>query len=397
MQQNVGGRMQEEAEVVGGEGAAGGAVGLKEVLVVLDVAFHPAAVAIDVFVDEGGPRTLQVGHHEPDVLALRALFDLADDPLRRTPGRGLIGERCEPPHGLSPVFVQAPDLLHRAFRKGLEPIVGGQPEDEGQAVLGAKVVDLGTGEVAVAPQDDRRLRPGPSQMRHQALEDGHDLLAGRSGAGTQDRGDQPAALSFVDMQGLIAPGLEVPVEQGQLLGAVHLVFGIVYVQYDRFGRLGVGGDEGIGEGHGDPVEIASSDPVLEAAHRGLAGQVVFVLRQTIAGGFEARIAPQDVAIIGVFVSAGDLENALPEQRIHGVIHVALMPAVGDGLFDALDQSAPGLDLAQEQDAAVAGEQAAVVGRFKLFSGYACHRKAVGFILRFQGGFPPGVIVNRLSA
>ena len=218
--------MEEEPEVVGLEGAAGGAVGQKEGLVVLDEAFHPAACAIDLLVDEGGPRTLKVGHHEPDVLALLARFGLADDPLGRAPGRGLIGERGEQSHGSSLVPVQTPGVLHRAFRKRLEPFVGGQSENEGQPVLGAEVVDLGTGEVAVAPQDDLRLRPCPSQMNHQALEDGRDLLSGRPGAGTQDRGDEPAAASFVDMQGLIAPGLEVPVEQGHLLGAVHRVFGI---------------------------------------------------------------------------------------------------------------------------------------------------------------------------
>ena len=95
--------------------------------------------------------------------------------------------------------------------------------------------------------------------------------------------------------------------------------------------------------------------------------------------------------------AGDLEHALPEQRIHRVIHVALMPPVRDGLFDTLDHAAVGLDLAKQQDAAVAGETTAVEGRFKLFSRYACHRQVALFILCFQGGFPPGVIVNRLSA
>ena len=73
-----------------------------------------------------------------------------------------------------------------------------------------------------------------------------------------------------------------------------------------------------------------------------------------------------------------------------------MPPVRNGLFDAPDHAAPCLDLAQEQDAAVAGETTAVEGRFKPFSGYACHRQVAVFILRLQGGFPPGVIVNRLS-
>ena len=47
--------MEEQPEVIGPEGAAGGAVRMQEGLVVLDEAFHGATGAVDSFVDEGGP------------------------------------------------------------------------------------------------------------------------------------------------------------------------------------------------------------------------------------------------------------------------------------------------------------------------------------------------------
>ena len=53
LEQNVGGGVQEEAELIGGKLVAGGAVGLEVDFVVFDVVFHLAAAAVEVFVDGG--------------------------------------------------------------------------------------------------------------------------------------------------------------------------------------------------------------------------------------------------------------------------------------------------------------------------------------------------------
>ena len=80
-----------------------------------------------------------------------------------------------------------------------------------------------------------------------------------------------------------------------------------------------------------------------------------------------------------------------------MIHVAGMALIVDSIDDAFQYAASGLDLSQQQCAGVAGENAAVESRLESFAGYACHGNRSMFILRFQGGFPPGVIVDRLSA
>ena len=216
---------------------------------------------------------MEAGHHEPRVFTPLGDFGLAGDPSGRAPGFGLVEKRDEEPHGLAGLLMEVSGLIHHGLRQRLESGVGGLSQDERQAEVLAEVMDLRTGEMGVAPQNDLRLGKDPAQTGYQTLEDCDYLRTRRPGTGTQDRRDEPTATPFVDMQGLIAPGLEIAVEQGHLLRAVHRVFGIVDVQHDRPGRPGVGSDEGVYEGDGDPVQVASPDPVLEAAHRGLTGKV----------------------------------------------------------------------------------------------------------------------------
>lgn len=50
--QDISGAMEQETEVIGFEGVAGGTIGMEKGFVILDEVFHPAARTIDGFVDE---------------------------------------------------------------------------------------------------------------------------------------------------------------------------------------------------------------------------------------------------------------------------------------------------------------------------------------------------------
>ena len=56
--------------------------------------------------------------------------------------------------------------------------------------------------MAVAPVDDDRFRPTAPDMLHDTFQVRHDLLSGRTSAGTKDRGDQFAAQPLKDMERL---------------------------------------------------------------------------------------------------------------------------------------------------------------------------------------------------
>ena len=63
-------------------------------------------------------------------------------------------------------------------------------------------------------------------------------------------------------------------------------------------------------------------------------------------------------IIEVFVTQGQTGEALRQQLLHGVIHINLLPDIGETLGHALGQPEVGIHLAQQQHAAIAGERAA---------------------------------------
>ena len=82
MEQNIGGGVQEEAELVGGKFVAGGAVGFEVDFVVFDIVFHLAAAAVEVFVDGGVIGIGEIGDHEAGVVAFGVNFGFGHHPLQ---------------------------------------------------------------------------------------------------------------------------------------------------------------------------------------------------------------------------------------------------------------------------------------------------------------------------
>ena len=68
----------------------------------------------------------------------------------------------------------------------------------------------------------------------------------------------------------------------------------------------------------------------------------------MAGGLQARIGAQVIAVVGVFVAAGNLEHALSDQVGVGMVDIALMATIRQGHHDAVDDSDPGFGLPQQQ-------------------------------------------------
>jgi len=90
------------------------------------------------------------------------------------------------------------------------------------------------------------------------------------------------------------------------------VVGAVAVQHDVEGRAGalplpqVHLDQGMGQAQaGMPVHR-----ILQAGHRGLAGQVAVALGTAAADQLEQRIGAQRVGVVLVLVPAGDAEDTL---------------------------------------------------------------------------------------
>jgi len=78
----------------------------------------------------------------------------------------------------------------------------------------------------------------------------------------------------------------------------------------------------------------------------------------VAGDGQERIAAQGGVIVEVVVAQGLGQEALEQQLAHGVVAVAGVAGVGEGAGQGGAQPQAGIELTQEQDAAVAGEVAA---------------------------------------
>jgi len=105
------------------------------------------------------------------------------------------------------------------------------------------------------------------------------------------------------------------------------VVGAVDVQHDVEGHavplplLQVHVDQGVGQAQtGVPIHR-----VLQARHRGLAGQVAVALGPAATDQLEQRISAQSVGVVLVLVAAGDAEDALAHQRLDGVLDVRVAP------------------------------------------------------------------------
>ena len=105
--------------------------------------------------------------------------------------------------------------------------------------------------MAIATQKETHVRPRLTKDFHQALKNTDNLLAGRTGARTQQRRDQPSCPAFINMQGTVTAFIVIAIEQRLLLLAVNLVIGVIDIQNDPFGRPIVGRDKSVYKGLGN--------------------------------------------------------------------------------------------------------------------------------------------------
>ncbi len=312
--QPVGGGVQDQAELVGERALAGGAVGGELGLVELDEVFRLSADAVDVFVEMArlaGGR----GDDVACVEAARRRLEPGDDaafPVPRAGGVIEVGEAAHPVGaGLGAAHLEVvADLPGEAVQRR----IAGQPEDEVDAVVLAPVHRLVAAVMAVPAEGQPGARPVPADTADKVLQQGADLDPRGRLAGAQEDRHRPAALDMVDVHRQKAPGVVVGVEQRQLLVPVHRVAGVVDIERDRYRRRREGAAEEVDQGGRQAPRLGPRGRVLEPAHGRLRTELRAALRRPADGQLEQRIGAQGVAIVGVFIAAGDREHAEPQHR-----------------------------------------------------------------------------------
>ena len=253
------------------------------------------------------------------------------------PGSGLVLELGETAVFVFEDLVSTADACGESIHAPVEGGVAGKSEDIEDMMSVAEGEHFGRGIMGIAPHHDDDLRPGFPDTGDDALEDGADFCAGGSPARTEDSGDEIAALSFEDEHGLEAEFVIIAVEERHLLVAMGGVVGIIEVQDDMVGRSFVRGDKEVNQSISQAAQVFGGDSILQAGKRGLTGQVLFG-RKPVAGCFEGGVQPEGVGVVGVCVSAGDLEDALENQVTERMGDVTGMTGIVNGANEMIRQS-----------------------------------------------------------
>ena len=179
-----------------------------------------------------------------------------------------------------------------------------------------------------------------------------DLDAGRRLARPQDHRHRTTGGGVVDVDRQETAFVVVGIEQRQLLMTMNHVDRVVDVEHDRRGRRGVAGAEEIDHHPAEPDEIAQGRHVLPSRHGRLAHQVRPALRQPPAGELEGRVSAQAVEIVGVFVAAGDGEDAGEQNLGERMNHPRRIAPIGDYGRQLLGDPQPSRRLGEKHHATV---------------------------------------------
>ena len=176
--------------------------------------------------------------------------------------------------------------------------------------------------------------------------------ARRGLAGAQHHCDGTRALGVIDMDRQKAAFVVMGVEERELLMPVHNIAGVVDIENDGGGLPIVGGHPLIDERPCQPDRVLQRRRVLQPRQRRLRTQVGARVGQPPASEFEGGIDAQGVKIVGVFVAAGDRQDAGANhvrQRVRDAQRVA---AIGKPMRQSLRDPQPTLGHRKQHHAAI---------------------------------------------
>ena len=181
-------------------------------------------------------------------------------------------------------------------------------------------------------------------------------------AGAQHDRDGTRALGVVDMDRQEAALVVMGVEERELLMPVHDIAGVVDVENDSRGFAFIGGQPLIDERPCQPDRVLQRRRVLQPRQRRLRTQVRARVRQPPASELEGRINAQSVEIVGIFISAGNRQDAGADhvrQRVRDPQRVA---AIGKAPRQSFRDPQPTVRHREQHDAAIRGQSAAIESR-----------------------------------
>ena len=275
-------------------------------------------------------------------------------------GAGTLGKGALGTPGILTVafMVFACGLEQRLGETGQDGVAGEAKDEIGMRVIEGELHQFRVGEVAITAQDDAGIGPSLPQAAQHPLEDHGVLRSGGTLAGTQGGGDEFAGESLEDKQRQVAVVAVMVVIKGEFLLAMGGILGVVHIEDNHRGWLGITGDELINKGLGHAVDIPGRGGIFQTREGGRTGQVTPRIQGlAIYPQLEERIGTQGVGVVAILVTAGDLVDALGQEIPQGMLRVGGMALIVEGLCQAVGKADLPVDAPQQQGAEIRGQGA----------------------------------------
>ena len=181
-------------------------------------------------------------------------------------------------------------------------------------------------------------------------------------AGPQHRRNQLVGVTIEDQQGVVHV---LPIEGmigGPFLGTIGRVIGAIEVQENplRHAVTLAFTQIELDEGDGQAVAGATRHGIVEAGEGGLAGEGGAALGQAATDELEQGVMAQGIGVVLILIATGDLEDALADEGLQGMLAGATAPLGNEG-GDQRAQAERGVRFGQPGQAAIGREATAIEG------------------------------------
>ena len=199
------------------------------------------------------------------------------------------------------------------------------------------------------------MRPMPADADDDVTQDLGDFLPRWTLAGPQKGENGLAREAVEDVDRLEAGAVVVRVEECEFLLAMHGIVRVVDVEHDCSRRPREASTIEIDLAEPDARQRTPVGQILEPRQRRLAHQIGAALRRASDSDLQGRIKAQRIDVITVLVAGRDHEHARQCHLGVAVTNTGRITIVTQRRRDDLGKPEPGCNLAQHDQAAVAGQ------------------------------------------
>ena len=263
--------------------------------------------------------------------------------------------------GLPARLALGPGVLHGRVGEPRQHGVFGHRDDVVEPRRGVQEVEqLRRGKAPVEADEEPRRREGQAQQREQPAQHAAGPAGGRRVARPQ-QGRAEILLGFVvegekREQGQVTPAVIVPVEEGELLGAMGRVIGGVEIDRDPAGPPAeppvMPLDHARRQVAPHRVELLDPDVVFKPRDRRLRREGVARHRVTTEQQLVNGVVGEAVGIVGIGMAARDAEDPLGEQVPQRVPDLPGLPVINQTPGDPIDHVVARLRRLEQDGAAI---------------------------------------------